>query len=115
MPRSPPACGCAALGLSLLTGSAAGRRLLRDLEQARGTADVLRLTEPLGYLGDAALARPLVNYVRSADHAAYPRALMVVALGNLGDPEPRPSLARLGENANYPDAPPALRDTLFTR
>ena len=42
-------------------------------------------------------------------------ALMIVALGNIGDPEPRPSLALLGEDANYPAAPPALKDTLFTR
>ncbi len=105
----------AALGLSLLRGPAAGRRLLRELEHAPSATDVVRLTEPLGLLGDPALARPLVEYVLSAKHGDYPRALMVVALGNLGDPERRPSLARLGEDANYPDAPPALRDTLFTR
>ena len=105
----------AALALSLLQGPTAGTRLLRELEQAVTSTDVLRITEPLGYLGDPALARPLVEYALDASNAAYPRASMLVALGNLGDPEPRPSLALLGRDANYPAAPPTLRDVLTTR
>lgn len=105
----------AALALSLLHGPAAGHRLLRDLDHARTTADVVRLTEPLGYLADAALASPIIAFARSPDNGAYARALMVVALGNIGDPEPRPTLAFFGEDANYPDAPPTLRCALFTR
>ena len=105
----------AALALSLLQGSTAGTRLLRELEHATTSTDVLRITEPLGHLGDPALARPLVDYVLDDSNAAYPRASMLVALGNLGDPEPRPSLALLGRDAHYPAAPPTLRDALTTR
>jgi hypothetical protein len=35
--------------------------------------DVLRLTEPLGYLGDPRLAEPLVAYVRNPAKAARSR------------------------------------------
>ena len=105
----------AALALSLRQGPTAGTRLLRELEHSRTSTDVLRITEPLGHLGDPALARPLVDFVLDDSNAAYPRASMLVAVGNLGDPEPRPSLGLLGQDANYPAAPPTLRDALTTR
>ncbi|MHC5010014.1 MAG: HEAT repeat domain-containing protein, partial [Planctomycetota bacterium] len=89
--KAPRVQAGAALGLSLLRGPGADSRLLRELESARTATEVLRLTEPLGYLGDPALARPLIDYATSPANADYPRAFMLVALGNIGDPAKRPS------------------------
>lgn len=105
----------AALGLSMLSGPLAGRRLLRELEQANSTEEIARLTEPLGCLLDPSEARELSAFVRCEKNTVYARASMLVALGNIADPEHRPSLGRLGLHANYPGDVPSLMAAILAR
>jgi HEAT repeat protein len=113
--RRPTVQAGAALALSLLEGPGASTRLMQEFDLAVSASEVLRLVEPIGCFGDPALARPLVEYARSTDHADFSRALVVVALGNLGDPERRPSLGVFARDVNYPAAPSSLRGLLSTR
>jgi HEAT repeat protein len=98
----------AALGLALLGDRDVCGQLLDELEKARSEYQRSHIVIALGRLGDLGSVQRLMDYVRSDDRSELARALGVVALGMILDPEPRPSLTKLRQDANFPAATPVL-------
>jgi len=100
----------AALGMALLGGRVVGTQLLKELETG-GTEQLLaQVVIALGRLGDLQAVAPLAEYAGDAKRSELAQALSVVALGMLVDPQPRPTLLRLSQNANYPSRTASLHE-----
>jgi len=100
----------AALGLSLLGRSASVTPLVEQLRTGRLTSHLAGVTLALGQLGDLAAVEPLLALARESDRSELVRAMAIVALGVLADPEARPSLLRLKRGCAYPVRTPALEE-----
>ena len=64
----------------------------------------------LGRLGDLTAVPPLCALAADGDARPLARAMAVVALGRLLDPEPRPSMLRITFGACYPARTPDLQE-----
>lgn len=104
--------GHAALALSLLGEGAIAKDLIAGLDRDTSTRRLAATTRALGRLGELAAVEPLL--AQAARPAARPlvRAMAIVSLGRLLDPEPRPSLLRLSLGACYPARSRALHELL---
>ena len=100
----------AALGLALLGGRVVGTQLLKELEHGQTEQLLAQVVIALGRLGDLAAVSPLSTYATDPDRSELAQALAVVALGMLADPQPRPTLLRLSQNANYPSRTASLHE-----
>lgn len=105
---SPAVQAQAALALSMLGGRPETRALLEQVKGARTQQGLARLVTALGRLGDPLAAEALISLARDGGRSDESRALALAALGLLLDPEPRPSLMRLGVDSNYLAATDAL-------
>ena len=107
----------AALALSLLGAKSIASQLLVQLEERGGgqasTRALSGVALALGRLGDLGAVAPLLRLARNRDAQELPRAMALVALGRLLDPEPRPSLMRLTRGVCYPARSRALQE-VFT-
>lgn len=103
----PPA---AARALAALGGTLADTELLATLEAVRTPSRAADILLALGRLQDPSAAAPLIAWARDESKDDAGRALAVVALGLLGDPEPRPSLTRVTRDGNYPSRTKALAE-----
>ncbi len=108
--RRDDLCREAALGLALLGGRTTGAELLRELGTARTERTLGQVVIALGWLGDLGAVPGLVQKASDEGRSELAQALAVAALGRLADPERRPSLLRLTENANYPARTDALHE-----
>jgi len=100
----------AALALALLGSQGAGAQLLRQLETGRTERLLAQVVIALGRLGDLRAVDPLIVYASDAKRSELAQSLAVVALGLLGDPEPRPSLLRLSAGGFYPARTESLQE-----
>ena len=100
----------AALGLALLGGRSAVTQLLRQLREGETERLLAQVVIALGRIGDLVAVHPLTAYASEAERSELSQALAVVALGLIGDPEPRPSLLRLTYNAFYAARTDALHE-----
>jgi hypothetical protein len=100
----------AALGLALLGGRVVGTQLLKELERGQTEQLLAQVVIALGRLGDLAAVSPLSTYATDPKRSELAQALAVVALGMLADPQPRPTLLRLSQNANYPSRTASLHE-----
>lgn len=98
----------AAMGLALLGGRDVRDQLLAELNGASSEYHRAHVVIALGRLGDLGAVQPLIDYATNESYSELARALGVVALGLLTDPEPRPSMLRLTQDANYPAATSVL-------
>jgi HEAT repeat protein len=91
----------AARSLGMLGDVTAVPLLLREITS--GTSDHLlaRAAIALGEIRDPAAVSPLVTIARNRATADTSRAVVLAALGLVGDLEPRPSLCRLAADSNY--------------
>jgi hypothetical protein len=105
--------GDAALALSWLGTREALPLLLREAEDARAPERVLaEVAVALGRLGHLGAVDTLAAIAKDRRRGEASRALAVVALGLVLDPEPRPSLLRITAGANYPARTAALHEVL---
>jgi HEAT repeat protein len=100
----------AALGLAFLGGRAAVVQLLRELEAGRSERHLAQVVIALGRLGELDAVEPLLRHAADGARSESGQALAVVALGLIADPETRPSLLRLTEDANYPGRTDAMHE-----
>jgi hypothetical protein len=100
----------AALGLALLGGELASTPLLRELATGRTERLLAQVVIALGRLGDLQAVPALTEHAADRSRSEFAQALAVVALGLLTDPEGRPSLLRLTEDANYPARTDSLHE-----
>lgn len=100
----------AALGLSLLGASDAALPLVEQLEKGGRTSHLAGVTLALGHLGELSAVEPLIEVAADRRRPELVRAMAIVALGMLTDPEQRPSLLRLALGAPYPVRSPALEE-----
>jgi HEAT repeat protein len=103
----------AALSLSWLHAREALPLLLRQVTDPQSSEHLLaQAAVALGRLGDLGAVGALAELARDGEHGEIGRALAVVALGLVLDPEPRPSLLRLAADANYPARTASLHELL---
>jgi HEAT repeat protein len=102
--------GAAALGLSLFGRSESVEALIAQLRGGRRTAHLAGVTLALGHLGSLDAVEPLLEVARDEDRPELVRAMALVALGVLTDPEARPSLLRLSRGSPYPVRTSALEE-----
>jgi HEAT repeat protein len=100
----------AALGLAFLGNRVVGPQLLKEFERADTEQSLAQIVIALGRLGDLKAVAPLVQYATDGSRTELRQALAIVALGMLADPEPRPTLLRLTQHANYPARTDALQE-----
>ena len=98
----------AAMALALLGGRDVRDQLLGELNGASSEYHRAHVVIALGRLGDLGAVQPLLEYATNESYSELARALGVVALGLLTDPEVRPSILRLTQDANYPAATSVL-------
>jgi HEAT repeat protein len=98
----------AAMALALLGGRDVRDQLIGELGDASSEYHRAHVVIALGRLGDLGAVQPLLEYATNERYSELARALGVVALGLLTDPETRPSMLRLTEDANYPAATSVL-------
>ncbi len=98
----------AAMGMALLGGRNVRDQLLEELQDASSEFHRAHVVIALGRLGDLGAVEPLLAYATNERYSELARALGVVALGLLTDPEARPSILRLTQDANYPAATSVL-------
>ncbi len=99
-----------ALGLALLGGKLVGTHLLRELRTGETEQLLSQVVIALGRLGDLQAVGPLATFATDDSRSELTQALAVVALGMLADPEPRPTLLKLTQHANYPARTSALHE-----
>jgi HEAT repeat protein len=104
--------GHAALALSLLGEGNIAPRLIEDLGRDTSTRRLAATTRALGRLGELSAVEPLLAQAARTDARPLVRAMAIVSLGRLLDPEPRPSLLRLSLGACYPARSRALHELL---
>ena len=90
-----------ATALALLRDRGAVPMLARELRAAKTLATTAQLALALARLGDERAMRPLVELARAPDTSDMTRALVVAALGVIGDMEPTASLSRITKDINY--------------
>lgn len=100
----------AALGLSLLGRSDSVKALVAQLRGGRRTSHLAGVTLALGHLGHLDAVEPLLEVAAEAERPELVRAMAIVALGVLADPEERPSLLRLSRGTAYPVRTRALEE-----
>jgi len=100
----------AALGLALLGGRLVSTQLLRELETGKTEQLLAQVVIALGRLGDLEALGPLTAYASDTKRSELAQALGVAALGMITDPQPRPTLQRLTQHANYPARTPSLQE-----
>jgi len=100
----------AALALSLLGRKEVAPRLLERLEADTSTRLLTGTARALGRLGDLSGAEPLVALARRDGARPLVRAMALVALGRLLDPEARPSMLRLTLGTCYPARTRSLQE-----
>ncbi len=100
----------AAVGLSLLGESDLTGPLIEALKLGRGTTHLAGLARALGHLGDLEAVDALIAVAADRQRPELVRAMAVVALGRICDPEPIPSLSRLQRGAPYPVRTSALEE-----
>jgi HEAT repeat protein len=107
--------GPAALGLSLLGAKGATPALLAQLgaDADASTRRLASVTLALGRLGDLSAVDLLLASAGAKDGRELVRAMALVSLGRLLDPERRPSLLRLTRGVCYPARTDAFQE-LFT-
>jgi HEAT repeat protein len=103
--------GRAARAQALLGQPGVAADLIAALEKGGGARRLGPLTVALGHLGDLSAVESLLGVATSAAPEVV-RAMAIVALGRLLDPEPRPSLLRILVPANYPVRGKALQEAL---
>ena len=108
--RGPDLRRQAALGLALLGGRGASAPLLRELAVGETELFLAQVVVALGRLGDLAAVRPVRAVAEDEERSELARALALVALGLLGDPEPRPSLLLLVRGTYYVERTDALHE-----
>ena len=96
------------MALALLGGRDVRDQLLTELDDASSEYHRAHVVIALGRLGDLGAVQPLLEYATNQRYSELARALGVVALGLLTDPEVRPSILRLTRDANYPAATSVL-------
>jgi HEAT repeat protein len=105
--------GEAALALSWLGTREVLPLLLREAQDPKAPEHVLaEVAVALGRLGALGAVDALATLAKDKRHGEAGRALAIVALGLVLDPEPRPSLLKLVADANYPARTPALHELL---
>jgi HEAT repeat protein len=97
-----------ALALALLGGRSAAVQLVRQMRTGRTELLLAQIVVALGRLGELSTVSALQAVAKDASRSELARSLAVVALGLLTDPEPRPSLLRLTQDAFYPARTSAL-------
>ncbi len=102
----------AALALSLLAEGGVAAQLIKSLDVDTSTRRLAAATRALGRLGELSAVEPLIAAARSTDARPLVRAMAIVSLGRLLDPEPRSSLLRLSLGAAYPARSRALHEAL---
>ena len=102
--------GHAALGLSFLGRSDSVTALVAQLRGGRRTSHLAGVTLALGHLGHLDAVEPLLEVAAEVKRPELVRAMAIVALGVLADPEERPSLLRLSRGTPYPVRTPALEE-----
>jgi hypothetical protein len=86
-------------------------KLLQELESAETEHRISELLVTLGRLGDLAAVDGLIRWMGDGSgRSDSSLALAAVALGLLGDPEPRPSLERIRAEGNYAGRTYALNE-----
>ena len=100
----------AALGLSLLGRSDSVTSLVTQLRAGRRTSHLAGVTLALGHLGHLDAVEPLLDVAGDVERSELVRAMAIVALGVLADPEERPSLLRLSRGTPYPVRTRALEE-----
>ncbi len=103
--------GRAARAQALLGEPGVAADLIAALEKGGGARRLGPLTVALGHLGDLAAVEPLLRLAGGSGPEVV-RAMAIVALGRLLDPEPKPSLLRILVPANYPVRGKALQEAL---
>ncbi len=112
-PNAPPEVReKAARALSALDATAATEKLVALLEKGGHAWQLAAVTTALGRLGDLAAVEPLARIAASDAYPELVRAMAVVGLGILGDPEERPSLERLLRALPYPMRTDALEELI---
>lgn len=91
----------ASRALGLLGDTKAVPGLVAELEAGGSDHVVARAVLALGEIRDVAAVAPLCALARKPGATDATRALACAGLGLLSDPEPVPSLARLGIDSNY--------------
>jgi HEAT repeat protein len=99
----------AATALAILGRTLLQTKLVAELKTAGSEYHASHVVIALGNMGDLTALPDLLEYAADEARSDLPRALAVAALGMLTDPEARPSILRLTEDANYP----AGTDTLY--
>ncbi|MDF1700671.1 MAG: HEAT repeat domain-containing protein [Planctomycetota bacterium] len=102
--------GQAALALSLLGETRVAAKLLAALEGDDSTRRLAAVASALGRLGHLGAAEALIAKARDPQARALVRAMALVALGRLLDPQPRPHLLRLTRGTCYPARSRALQE-----
>ncbi len=109
--RNHPELGAeAALALALLGGRAALTPLLQELSSAKTEIATAAVVLALGRLGDPGAVGPLGERAADDSLSEAQRALAVVALGLVVEPEPRPSLLHLTFGGFYVGRTDALHE-----
>jgi HEAT repeat protein len=103
----------AALALSVLDAPFASSHLLREPGTAKTEHLMAQLAVCVGRLDDLSAVEPLLAVARDPRRGELTRALAVVSLGHLADPERRPVLHRLSIDANYPARTDALHSAFM--
>lgn len=98
----------AATALAFLGRDLAQTRLLDELKNATTEWQRSHVVIALGMLGDLKAVPEILRLASDESASDLSRALAVAALGMLTDPEPRPSMHLLTEDANYPAGTPSL-------
>lgn len=101
-----------ALALSFLRAPDAATGLLEEMKSGRTEHLLAQVAVAFGRLADLKAVTPLLEVARDGSRSELTQALAVVSLGLLVDPEGRPSLYRLGTDANYPARTDALHEAL---
>jgi HEAT repeat protein len=102
----------AARSLGILGDVSAVPLLVREITSGAADHVLGRAALALGEIGDASAVPPLTTLARDARTAGSARAVVLAALGLVGDLEPTPSLSRLGVDSNYLARTDALYEAL---
>lgn len=92
----------AAMALALMGGAEVRTQLTQELKDADSGYHIAHVVIALGRLGDLRTIPALLELGRDPKASEMSQALAVVALGMITDPEARPSILKLSENANWP-------------
>lgn len=96
-------------GLSLMGNPGTLEILLKRLAKTRSASGRAAIAGGLGRLGDLNAVDPLIALSADEQKNVQTRAMAVVALGLICDPEPVPSRRRMTAGANYPARTAAMQ------